>query len=200
MNSRKRAVVYIKAGLCDDLDSLLKDVEGFCKRRRIILVDAITVEASDAQPKLTKLLSDTKSKDHADLIVSPSFTHFSSPPKMITHLAELLTAGIGVAFAKESLVFYPNAANTKTLCQFAERFVAAGRFSKSQHIKQSLKVASLFGRKLGRQRLPENVRLEAEQHLRAGRSLRDTAKIMNGKISKSSLWTLRQELKKRSGS
>lgn len=199
MKPRKRAVAYIKVGLCDDLDSLVKELEQFCRRRRIILIEAITVEASEAQPKLDKLLKAMRSKKHVDIVIAPSFIHFSSLPKFISRLAQVHSADIGIGFVKERFILHKKSPRSQVLLQFASHFIAAEQFSKSQAIRVGLKIAAIHGRKLGRQRLPENVRREAERHFAAGYSIREVVKLMQGKISRSSLWNLRRELMKRRG-
>ena len=196
---RKRAVAYIRVTLSDDVDALVRKLEAWCKRMRIVLVEAITVEAAQAQPRLQRLLSSIGSRSQVDLVVSPSAFHFSPPAKLLSRLAVLQYSGIGVAFAQEGILLHGSSAQAKAVYSLAAAHVESEKVARSQAIKQSLRIAALYGRTFSKPRIPESVRREAAMHLRAGRSLRDTAKMMRGKISRSTLWALRKELRNQNG-
>lgn len=194
---RKQAIIYVRIGLADDLDVLVRQAEAWAKRHRIVVTEII-VEASQRQPRLLSLLSRIRSKRTLpDVIVSPSIYHFSNLPKFLHTLARLEATGTGVGFVKEDLLLHANAPKMLWLQKVASDFINAEKFGRSQAIKQSLRIAAIYGRKLGKPQLSFAIRREAEQHLQAGKSLRGVVAAMNGKISRTAVAKLRKELNKR---
>jgi len=195
---RKRAILYLKISLTDDLDALMRQTEVWAKRRRLVLTEIIT-EANQRQPKLLRLLSRVRSRQETDFIVSASINHFSSLPKFLHTLARLQQTGIGVGFMRENVLLAGNAGATKTLYEVASSYVEAETFGRSQKIRQALYVSSLFGRRLGKPRLPETLRREVERQIRTGKSLREICRALDNRVSRTTVAKVRRELKKSDG-
>lgn len=195
---RNRCIIYVRVGLADDQNLLVREAEGWAKKRRLV-VSGIVVEGSSRQKRLLALIARLRSCRAAHLIVSPSLYHFSMLPKFLHTLARL--DGIGVGLVRENVLIRGRA--LASLQSVANHFVAATRFSRSQAAKEAHQIRRVFNKRLGgRERLPTLLVRNIESLLRSGLSLRQTVKELQKKgkvVSRSSVANVRRAMAKREG-
>lgn len=184
MNRKKNFILYARQSV--DAALLVTSVLRWAKRRGYAVSETI-VDSNQKQHRLRQLLN-----RKGVTVLCPDIYHFSGANRLPYFLAH----SASVIFVRERLHLKRGDRNSNTAFRLVAAMLAAEKSARSHHVRQSLLLSKLLGVRLGRPPVATDIRRRALTLLREGKSLSSVVKGLDGKISKSTVQSLAQELKK----
>lgn len=194
---RKRAIVYVLVPLTQEFETLVQECERWARRRKLVLTK-IVGEGNPRQPRLLHLLSKLRSGwGTPDYIIAPSLFHFARLPKLWHTLARLHGTGVGIGLVAENILLPGASRATQTLYRMGSEFTRAEKCGHREALRKAMRVRAIFGKSLGRERLPVALIRDCENLLSQGLSLQKVVNELRARgkvISRSSVRNVKRRL------